>query len=447
MAGSAAAARQGAKSAEAKKNKGQDKEDKKKAEAKSPVSRQSSSSRKSIADQILPDDVSTGLWKYQQPLRRYYKHPKCEIFVAALIVGNFLTNMMEKTIDPGGPKGDEDTRKYDVLWEVFEYFYNVCFTVELAINMYSHWLWHFWKSGWNVFDFVVVMIGVLTMLKLPLPGPLKLLRMMRAFRVFRLFKRVQSLKKIMESLARAVPGVINAFVILVLVMCIYAILGVEFFRLFGDGGHFVNEDGKKVGLTTSRGQDYGWEYFGNFPKSLYTMFQVLTGESWSEVVARPLIHGEDALQSTAFALFFVSFVVLNAIILINVVVAVLLEKMVDDGSADEAPDDDESETVSSDEEANADEDELLRRCAKDLKQSKQDASLMKEQLAAILKILQQPPGATTQVPKHLYDLQEHYEPQVVPEHCYGSAAGGSLVLRAGAMSTADDAEDRRLIDS
>lgn len=59
--------------------------------------------------------------------------------------------------------------------------------------------------------------------KYPLsPG---LLRMMRAFRVFRLFKRVESLRKIMQSLSRAVPGVANAFFIQVLVMSIYAILG------------------------------------------------------------------------------------------------------------------------------------------------------------------------------------------------------------------------------
>lgn len=134
----------------------------------------------------------------------------------------------------------------------------------------------------------------------------------------------------MSSLAKAVPGVTNAFVIQFLVMCIYAMLGVEFFRVYGSGGEFLNEQGDAVALTTSRGQEWGWEYFGNFPKSLFTMFQVLTGESWSEAICRPLAHGIDSLQSTAFALFFVSFAVVNGIVLINVVVAVLLEKMVDD---------------------------------------------------------------------------------------------------------------------
>ena len=57
--------------------------------------------------------------------------------------------------------------------------------------------------------------------------------MIRAFRVFRLFKRIKSLNKIIVSLGKAVPGVLNAFFVVFLVMCIYAILGVDFFLDFG----------------------------------------------------------------------------------------------------------------------------------------------------------------------------------------------------------------------
>ena len=58
-----------------------------------------------------------------------------------------------------------------------------------------------------------------------LPGQLTLIRNLRAFRIFRLFKRVKSLNKIIVALFKAVPGVVNAFVIMMIVMCIYAILG------------------------------------------------------------------------------------------------------------------------------------------------------------------------------------------------------------------------------
>jgi hypothetical protein len=268
------------------------------------------------------------LWKYQARVRWLYKHTFTEVTVAIVIGANFLTNIVEATFDP-------QKTKYGKTFGGLDLFYNIVFTVELAINLYAFWFTPFWKSGWNVFDFLVVTIGLLTTFEVPLPGPFTLLRMMRAFRVFRLFKRVPSLKKIMDSLAKAIPGVVNAFIIQILVMCIYAILAVEFWADYGQGGTFINENGAAIELRTSRGQDYGFEYFGNFPKAMYTMFQVLTGDSWSEAVARFALHTNQVHISIGVAVFYVTFVILNAVVLINVVVAVLLEKMVDGGPAEE----------------------------------------------------------------------------------------------------------------
>jgi len=295
-----------------------------------PGSLKRSSSRSSSRGKIVPvRPEGTGIWKWQNQALQFYIRIEIQVGVAGLISGNFMCNIIEKWIDP---KGTE----YALVWLVFETFWNVMFTFELILNMYANWLWPFWKSAWNIFDFVVVAIGLLTTFKVPLPGPLSLLRMMRAFRVFRLFKRVKSLNKIMVSLGKAIPGVANAFFILLLVMSIYAILAVDLFRTFGEGGTFKNAHGNDVELLTARGMPYGFEYFGNFGKSLYTMFQVLTGESWSEAVARPLLMGESVIDAFGVAFFFVSFTLINGLVLINVVVAVLLEKMVDDEPAEEA---------------------------------------------------------------------------------------------------------------
>mmetsp|Transcript_21950 Transcript_21950/g.51343 ORF Transcript_21950/g.51343 Transcript_21950/m.51343 type:complete len:453 (+) Transcript_21950:117-1475(+) len=284
------------------------------------------------AQQLTRTDDETPLycarfWQYQPQARRIYLMLEVQIGVACLIAGNFLMNAAQKQIDP-----NEDL--HVDLWYGLELFFNIAFTIELGLNMYGFWFRAFWKSGWNIFDFLVVTIGLLTTFEVPLPGPLSMLRMMRAFRVFRLFKRVKSLNKIMVSLAKAVPGMRDAFIILLLVMCIYAILAVEFFQDEGENFEIKNESDQTVSLVTGRGQTFGYEYFGNFLKALYTMFQVLTGDSWSEVIARPLVHGPNPLQGVAYASFFVSFIIVNAIVLINVVVAVLLEKMVDDPSMD-----------------------------------------------------------------------------------------------------------------
>eukprot|EP00930_Biecheleria_cincta_P003904 TRINITY_DN104810_c0_g1_i1.p1 TRINITY_DN104810_c0_g1~~TRINITY_DN104810_c0_g1_i1.p1 ORF type:complete len:409 (+),score=94.36 TRINITY_DN104810_c0_g1_i1:28-1254(+) len=291
----------------------------------------SRSSRPAAEGPDIPPQ-GTGIWKYQRKCALFYVDLKVQISVAGLISGNFLANVVEKWVDPDGTKVAD-------VWYAFDLFFNIAFLIELILNMYGFWFYRFWMSAWNVFDFVVVTIGMLDVMKVPLPGPLSMLRMMRAFRVFRLFKRVKSLNKIMVSLAKAVPGVINAFVILTLVMCIYAILGVEFFSDFADDGTFTTDDGQKVkGYSTARGLSYGDEYFGNFGKALYTCFQVLTCESWSEAIARPLLNTVSPAKAILVTVYFVSYNLIIGVVLINVVIAVLLEKMVDDDHKGRHPD-------------------------------------------------------------------------------------------------------------
>jgi len=168
----------------------------------------------------------------------------------------------------------------------------------------------------------VVIISLLTILFQGLPG-ISTLRLMRAFRVFRLFKRLASLRKILKALENAVPGCSNAFSIVILVNAIYSILGVEFFK-----------DSDSAA------------YFKNFSVAMFTMFQVMTGDSWSEAIARPIID-----QYPWAAIYFITYILIVGIVLINVVIAVLLEKMVDSGEEEE------EELSSSDEEVEEVEDE------------------------------------------------------------------------------------------
>ena len=118
--------------------------------------------------------------------------------------------------------------------------------------MYANWCSNFWCSGWNQFDFIVVFVSVLSMVFPGMPG-VSTLRLMRAFRVFRLFKRLPSLNQVVVAIQASIPGVCNAFAILVLIvsttcrlpaapttphctalprakqMAIYAILAVQFY--------------------------------------------------------------------------------------------------------------------------------------------------------------------------------------------------------------------------
>ena len=268
-------------------------------------------------------------------------------------VSNFIFNCAEKEWDP------YTDQLYQGLWRWGEFAFNTMFLIELLINFYGI-AFCFWRYNWawNTFDLVVVAIGTLTMAEAIggnfMPPSMALIRNLRAFRIFRLFKRIKSLNKIIVSLGKAIPGVANAFVIMVIIMCIYAILGVEFYHMTGSDGTYVTyNDNVKRGLCTgdevelgqcslnqtvssetARGYTYGEEYYGTFFRALYTLFQVLTGDSWAEGVARTAMFSvRDGVWS---ALYFTSFIIFTQIVLINVVVAVLLEKFVEDEEDAEA---------------------------------------------------------------------------------------------------------------
>jgi len=262
----------------------------------------------------------------QRTIYRFYAHWAVQFTVALVILANFLITICEKEFDPYPT--DSPEKLYQETWVACDVAFNLLFLFELLVNLYGSWFFFFWRNPWNQFDFVVVLVGILSIAN-ALDGPLEDLKMLRAFRVFRLFKRIKSLNKIVTALVRSIPGVFNAFLIMLIVMCIYAILAVEYFRPFGEDGTYTNLQNVTVDSYTPRAIRHGEEYYGTFSRALYTLFQVLTGESWAEAIARPLLFGYNPTNAFGTAFFFTSFILLTQIVLVNVVVAVLLDKFVE----------------------------------------------------------------------------------------------------------------------
>jgi hypothetical protein len=300
---------------------------------------------------------------YQAQVRAFYEDYRVEYFVAALILSNFFMQCLQVQMDPwcSSPKASwyashpstspRNYCTYEKVWGASVFFFNVIFLIELLVNAYGRWLRTFLSSGWNYFDVMVVAIGVLDLAEVELYGPLKMLRMARAFRVFRLFGKVESLKKILMSLKRALPGVINSFAMILLMMCIYAVLAVAFFKhVYWNCHDPIYQDELSEWVEgppyffgeTPRGKCMGPEYYGKFLLALYSLFQILTGESWSEYCVRPLlIFFETSVPSTlGVAIFFISFILVNAVVLLNVVVAVLLDGMQKEAEPPSAADED-----------------------------------------------------------------------------------------------------------
>ena len=153
-------------------------------------------------------------------------------------------------------------------------------------------------------------------------------------------------------------------------MMIFAIVAVELFRDFGVDGEYTTvqtygvgdarwgqgkdmswsldhpfvENTTVISAMTPRGYHYGQEYYGTFFRSLYTLFQVLTGESWSEAVVRPLLFGYTS-NAVTVGVFFTVYILLMQVVLQNVVVAVLLDKFVEDPDEDKNKEGGEAEAA------------------------------------------------------------------------------------------------------
>jgi len=232
---------------------------------------------------------------YQPEVKAFYLRHSIQILVALIIFLNFLTSAIRAQVLP------EKNTTGESVFRAFEWFYVYAFLIELVINMYGHYWWEFWRSGWNWFDFIIVVISLLAIYLPGIPG-LSVLRLFRAFRVIRLFKRVKEMKKIIEGIMKSLPSLSYASIALCLIVGIWAIIGVDSFSDMDVGG--------------SEGY-----YFGNFFKACLSLCQITTFDSWSSGIARDIIY----LKGTGAAIYFSTFVFISSIIMMNVLVALLLD--------------------------------------------------------------------------------------------------------------------------
>ena len=190
------------------------------------------------------------------------------------------------------------------------------FVVEIALKMTaaSPKPWRFFADGWNVFDFLIVVVCFL-----PLGASFApVLRLFRLFRVLRLVSVIPRLQVIVSALLRCLPSMFYVTILLFLVFYIYAVAGTMFFGA-NDPVHFG-------GLWTS----------------MLSLFRVVTLEDWTDVMYLQMfgsdvyegynqsIEGrtvEPKAQPFLGALYFISFVLVGTMIMLNRVIGVIINGM------------------------------------------------------------------------------------------------------------------------
>ncbi len=177
--------------------------------------------------------------------------------------------------------------------QILDYAITIFFVIEIAIRFIGEpKKFNFFKSGWNIFDTIIVLISLIP---IPNNSSFLLLRLLRVFRVLRLISVIPELKKIIEALINSIKRVFYVSLLLFIILYIYATMGSI---LFG------NDDPQR------------WTDLGI---SLITLFQVLTLSSWENVML-PL----QSIYWWAWIYFF-SFIIICAITMMNLLIAVIVD--------------------------------------------------------------------------------------------------------------------------
>ena len=166
------------------------------------------------------------------------------------------------------------------------------FTVEIGLKLWVHRA-RFFRDGWNNFDFVIVAIAWV-----PAAGPLSVLRALRIMRVLRLLSIVPQMRSVIGALFKALPGMGSIVAVLMLIFYVAAVMATKLF-----GGTFP-------------------EWFGSIGASMYSLFQIMTLESWSMGIVRPVMEEFPAAWA-----FFVPFIVITSFAVLNLFIALIVNSM------------------------------------------------------------------------------------------------------------------------
>lgn len=221
---------------------------------------------------------------FKEKITNFIESSRVQNFIIVLIVVNSITIGLETS-----PYMMEH---YGKLLKTLDSIILGVFVLEILLKLYAHRL-SFFKSSWNVFDFVIVAIALV-----PSSGVFSVLRAIRIFRALRLIKAIPKLRFIVEALVRSIPSIGWIFVLLFLVFYVFAVIGTKLF-----GASFP-------------------DWFGNLGATMYTLFQVMTLESWSMGISRPVMEK----YPMAF-FYFIPFILLATYTTLNIFIAIVVNTM------------------------------------------------------------------------------------------------------------------------
>ena len=237
----------------------------------------------------------------RETLRKFIESARFERTIIAVIVINAVVLGLETVPAIAGP--------YGLVLTLLDQIAITIFVIEIAMKLFVH-RQQFFTVGWNVFDLAIVVAALV-----PASQGFAVLRAMRILRVLRLVSVVPRMRQVVQGLLSAIPSMGTVIVLLSLIFYIGAVMATKLF-----------------------GTDFP-DWFGSIPKSLYSLFQIMTLESWSMGIVRPVME-----QFPYAWAFFVPFILITSFIVLNLFIAIIVNAMHE----------------ASDEEAGSEREEILR---------------------------------------------------------------------------------------
>jgi voltage-gated sodium channel len=203
--------------------------------------------------------------------------------VAVLIIVNTIVLGMETYPNVMRAHGDLLTSIDQTILYVF--------ILELVLRFIAYRL-DFFKDPWSIFDFCVVGIALI-----PAQDAFSALRAARALRALRLISVFPKLRKVIEGLVMAIPGICAIAGIMAIIICVFALIASKLY-----------------------GPSYP-EWFGNLHLSVFSLFQIMTLEGWPDIV-------RTVMQEKPFAwIFFVTYILIATFSVLNLFIAVVVDAM------------------------------------------------------------------------------------------------------------------------
>ncbi|MBO9452387.1 ion transporter [Tropicibacter sp. R16_0] len=223
---------------------------------------------------------------FRQRLSRFIDHPSFGQFITGVIVINAVLLGLETSpsvmANYGGLIKTLDTTCLGI------------FIVEIVLKLVAQGR-RFFTNGWNLFDFIIVGIALV-------PGGqgLSVLRALRILRVLRVISVAPRLRRVVEGFITALPGMASVFLLMTIIFYIGAVIATKLFS-----------------------QSFP-AWFGDLGLSAYTLFQIMTLESWSMGIVRPVME----VYPYAWA-FFVPFIMITTFAVVNLLVGLIVNSMQD----------------------------------------------------------------------------------------------------------------------